>query len=237
MRKWSLLFGSLILFLLAACSDAAPPPPPDEILSEAVRVMTGMQGFHFSIDRSGAPAYIDAGEMISFRRAEGAYTAPDKARAAVRVIVPGLVGEVRMVAIADRYWETNFLTGEWVELPAGQAFNPAELFDAQTGLPPLLQSGISDLRFEGTVELDEMPGISLYLLSGTLDTIALYDLSFGLIGPEPAEVQMWVRPGTYETDRVVIIEPSSGPDREPTTWQVDFWDFGSVETITPPGEE
>lgn len=228
------LFSLLALMLvLSACSRAPEPPPPGEIVTRAVETMTNAAGFRFSIDRSGAPAYLDSNETVSFRRAEGVYTAPDQARAAVRVILPGLVAEVSMVAIGDRYWETNLLTREWVELPAGQAFNPADLFDAANGLPPVLASGLSSLVYEGLVELEEIPGTQLFLVSGTLDTGALFDLSFSLIGPDPAEVRLWVLPETYETYRIEIVEPAAG-GVEPTTWQVDFWDFGVQEAISPP---
>lgn len=235
MKHWPFSFLAVCL-ALAACSRTPEPPPPAEIVSRAVGILTKTQGFRFSIDRSGAPAYLDANQTISFRRADGVYAAPDQARATVRVIVPGLVAEVSMVAIGDRYWETNFLTREWVELPAGQAFNPADLFDAADGLPPVLETGLDDLAYVGFVELDEIPGQQLFQVSGVLDTLALYDLSFNLIGPAPAEVQLWVHPETFETYRIVIVEPPAGPEQEPTTWQVDFWDFGTSETIAPPGQ-
>jgi hypothetical protein len=197
--------------------------------------MIDIPGFQFSIDRSGGPAYLDANETISFRRADGVYVSPDKARATVRVIVPGLIAEVSMIAIGDQYWETNILTREWVELPAGQAFNPADLFDVQSGLQPILDSNLSELAYDGQVELEEVPGISLYLVEGVLNTESLYDLSFGLIGPEPASVQLWVHPETFETYRILITEPAVDTVTDPSAWQVDFWDFGISETISPPG--
>lgn len=233
MKRW--LPGLMMVWLvLNGCSRTPAAPPPAEIVDRAVGALTAASGFRFSIDRGGAPAYLDAGETISFRRAEGVYIAPDRARATVRVIVPGLVAEVSMIAIGDRYWETNLLTRAWVELPAGQAFNPADLFDAADGLPSLLESGLSDLAYAGLVELEEVPGVSLFEVRGTLDTAALYDLSFNLIGPDPAAVQLWVHPETFETYRIVIVEPAASGE-EPTTWQVDFWDFGAEESISPPG--
>ena len=226
---------STVLFVSAACSrQAEPPPPPEEIVSRAVDTMTDVKAFNFSIDRSGGPAFLDPGETISFRRAEGVYVAPDRARATVRVIVPGLIAEVSMVAIGDQYWETNVLTREWVELPAGQSFNPADLFDVERGLQPILDSSLTDLVYDGLVELEEIPGLQLHQVSGLLDASALYDLSFGLIGPDTTEVQLWIHPESYETYRIVITEPIAAGLEESSVWRVDFWRFGEVEEISPP---
>ncbi len=226
---------ALLAVLLVACRGGqAPAPPPEEIVNRAVEMMSGAAGFHFSIDRSGAPAFLDANETISFRRADGVYVAPDKARATVRVIVPGIIAEVSMVAVGDRYWETNLLTREWVELPAGQAFNPADLFSAGDGLQAALKTGLTGLTYGGMVELEELPGLPLYQVSGTLDTSQLFGLTSGLIGPGAAPVQVWVHPETFETYRIVITESAGVAELEPTVWQVDFWQFGATESIDPP---
>ena len=229
----SILLILLLSLLSSACGSAAPPPP-EEIVARAVARMNAVAGFRFTIDRSGGPAYLDPEQIISFSRADGAYTAPDRARATVRVVLPGLIAEVSMVAIGERYWETNLITRTWVELPADQAFNPASLFDPQKGLQPILLADLSELAFIGLTELEEIPGQALYQISGRLATTNLYPLSFGLIGPEPASVQLWIHPESFETYRILITEPAASAGVEPSVWQVDFWDFGMTEAIDPP---
>ena len=229
--------GVLLLVAAAACgSPEETPPPAEEIVSRAVDAMTALPGFAFSIARSGGPAYIDAGETISFSRAEGIYVAPDSAQAAVRVVVPGIVAEISVIAIGDRYWETNLLTREWVEVPGDRAFNPATLFDAAQGLPAMLLEDLHSVVFGTMAELEELPGLELYLVAADLVTEDLFPLTFGLIGPEPARVHMYVEPGTFLLHRLIITEPAAAPDLEPSVWQVDFWDFGATQEITPPTE-
>ncbi|MFQ5615544.1 MAG: LppX_LprAFG lipoprotein, partial [Anaerolineales bacterium] len=213
------------------------PLPPEEIINRAVAQMKSSTGFHFAIDRSGAPAFLDPGETLSFRRAEGDYVAPDRASAVVRVIAPGLVAEVQVISIGDRYWETNVLTGEWQELPPDLAFNPATLFDPQTGLQPILESDLSDLTLAGVAELEESPGQPLYHVIGLLDAGRIYDLSFGLIGPGQVDAQLWIAPETFDVYRIEIVEPpAEGAEgsEETTTWQVDFWNFDKTVEILPP---
>lgn len=198
--------------------------------------MKSIAGFHFVIDRGGAPAFLDPNASIAFRRAEGDFVAPDRAQATVRVVGPGLVAEVALVSIGDRYWETHPLSGAWQELPPEFGFNPATLFDPQIGLQPILESDLRDLESRGIADLEEIPGERFYHVSGRVLGERLYQLSFGLIGPGPMEIQLWIGPRTFELHRMHITE--AGVDGgEPTIWQVDLWDFDHVIEITPPPVE
>jgi lipoprotein LprG len=149
------------------------------------------------------------------------------------VILPGLVAEVQVINIGDIQWETNFLTGEWQELPPDWGFNPAALFDAEVGIQPILEKDLSRLEYLGLEELDEVPGKPLYALTGEVDGERLHQLSFGMMGPEVMTIGLWIAPETFELYRMQITE-APHEEEEPTIWQVDFWDYGKVVEITPP---
>lgn len=237
-QRSSFLLASLGLILglafLAGCQPALPEAPPvTDIVLRSADQMQSLAGFHFVIDRSGAPAYLDAAETLSFRRAEGDYVAPDQARANVRVIAPGLVAEVQVISIAQDYWETNVLTGQWHKLPADQGFNPAALFDPQTGIRPLLAEDLRELEYLGLQELAELPGQKLYTIRGQVSGNRLSAMSYGLIGQDQIQAQLWVAPQTFNLYRLQLVEQQPGAP-EATTWQFDFWDFGEVVTIQPP---
>ena len=224
----------LICLTLVACKQPAPETlPPDEIVSRSVERMTNLDSFHFVIDRSGAPAYLDTAETLSFSRAEGDFVAPDRATADIRVIVPGLVAEVSIVGIGDSYWETNLLSGQWQELPAGAGFNPAVLFDPVIGFQPVLESDLSDLHLVGIEELEELPGQKLYYLTGRMAGEHIYSMSYEMIGPQAMDVKLWIAPETFELYRAIITEPTADP-ADPSIWQLDFWDFNTPVTIEPP---
>jgi hypothetical protein len=224
----------LFLLLLTACGKPATPLlPADEIVTRSTTRTKDLQGFHFVIDRSGAPAYLDYNETLNFSRAEGDFVAPDRARAAIRIIAPGIVAEIHIVGIGESYWETNLVSGEWQSLPAGTGFNPAVLFDPQIGFQPVLESDLTNLELIGIEELEELPGQSLYLISGQLRGDRLFLMSYEMIGPETMDVRLWIAPDTFDLYRVIITEPTPDPDN-PTIWQLDFWDFNSVADIYPP---
>ena len=235
-----ILLHIILLFSIAGCASPTPELlPAGEILQRAVERTRALQGFHFLIDRDGAPAYLNPDHTLAFGRAEGVYNAPDQARAAIRVIAPGLVTEVKMVAMGDQYWESDLVSGAWQKLPAGSGFNPAALFDPQSGFQEILLANTRALQLEGLQELEELPGQPLYSLSGELDGAELFDLSYGLIGPGQLDMRLWIDPETFEVVRIQLDEPAppgeEGPDGEKSTlWQVDFWDFDQVETVAPP---
>ena len=223
------LFG-----LMAACQAATPAPPPvEEIINHSAAYMKSLAGFSFLIDRQGAPAFLDYDETLAFRRTEGVFTAPDRALATVRVIGPGLVAEVKIIGIGADYWETNLLTGEWQYVAGGLGFNPAVLFDPQIGFQPILESDLSNLELTGLEELQEMPGQKMYAITGRLQGERIYQMSYEMIGPESMDVKLWISPQSYELYRIFITDPNEEGE-EPTTWQVDFWDFGTAAVIEPP---
>lgn len=220
--------------LIVACGSPAPDiVDPEEIVLRSVDRMKSLSGFHFVVERSGALVFLDEEHTLAFRRAEGDFVAPDRAQATIRVIGPGLVVEVQVVNIGEVQWETNFLTGDWQELPPEWGFNPAALFDAEVGIQPILEEDLSELEWVGMEELEEVPGVSLHALTGEIEGEKLNQLSFGMIGPEMMTVKLWIAPDTFELYRIQMNEAPTGGD-EPTVWKIDFWDHDRIVEIVPP---
>ena len=121
----------------------AAMPLPQEIVAQAAEAMLSLDSLHFNIEREGALAYIDAGQLLAFKRAEGEFRLPDQMRAIVRVITAFTPVEIGMVVLGDDQYATDPITGKWGRLPPewGQ-FNLVVLFDPQTGLQGLLKPGI-----------------------------------------------------------------------------------------------
>jgi hypothetical protein len=234
MLRRLLLPTTVIVFLLAACSEQLPEElPAEQIIANSAERMNGMEGFFFTIDRTGAPAFLDNDETISFRRAEGYYAAPDRSQAAVRVITPGLVTEVNVISIGETQWESNVMSAEWQQLPPNWGFNPAVLFDPNIVIQSILVSDLTDLQLLEPENLDDGPDAKLYLLSGILDGRRIYEMSYGLIGPEQLEARLWIMPETFELIRVEVTEANTG-EEQPSVWQVDFAEFDRVVDIKPP---
>jgi len=228
-----LFLSLLIVLLLTGCGGKKTADlSPLEILMKTSEKMKTLQGFQVAIETSGAPAYLDLEGTLAISGMEGHYVAPDNVQATVRVIAPGLVVEVEVISIGEDIWQTNVFTGQWEEIPDNWGFNPSSLLEANAGFPAMLATDITELQLTKDVELEEMPGKKLYLISGEMKGDKLYDLT-ALIGPDPIDAQIWIDPDTFEVQRAILHESAGDPENE-RTWQIDFWDFNNTIEIEAP---
>jgi hypothetical protein len=235
-RLFILLIMVGVVTAVTACNTPEIPEiPAADIVQNSAARMNELAGFKFDITREGAAAYLDPDEILSFRRAAGAYVAPDKAKATVRVIGPGLITDIDVISIAETQWQTNVATGAWEELPPNWGFNPAVLFDENVGLQAILTADMTNLQLGEPQNLkdEDGPDQLLYTLTGEVTGESLYEMSGTLIGPESVTVEIWVAPETFELMRVIVTESVPGV-AEPSIWQLDFSNFDEVVEIVPP---
>ncbi|MEX2143403.1 MAG: LppX_LprAFG lipoprotein [Anaerolineales bacterium] len=224
----------IVALILAGCSAPIEDLPPEAIVERSAEFMRSLEGFSFRLERTGQPVYVDPGGLISFRQAEGIFVSPDRVQATVKVIAPAIVAEVSIIGIGDLEWETNIFSGEWALVPPEYAFQPAVLFDPIGGIHQALEDYLVNIELIGIAEIDEIPGLSLYYLSGQMDGSNVHDLTVGLIDEQLLEIELWIAPNTFELHRVVIIDPVNDHDELGTNWIFDFWDFGKIIEIEPP---
>ncbi len=237
MAKRIIVWASLIAFiaLTAGCSAAQLEKfSPNEIIMRATKRMTSLAGFEFLVDRSGAPAFLDQNETIAFRRAEGKYVTPNRVYAKVRVIAPGLVAEVQLINIEGEQWETNLFSGEWQTSDTRYTFNPARLFDPNSGIPFILANHLSDLSLLGMEEIPEVPGKKLYAIEANMQGEYASEMTYGMIDKDPLNVKVWIEPNTFDVYRIVLVDPMNAGETEATTWQIDFWNFDKTFDIQKP---
>jgi hypothetical protein len=231
------LLAALIALLVVAggCRQEPPPPEPTavEIIQQAVTRLTTTDGFHFTVDLSGAPAYLDPAGQLGFRTAVGDFSAPDRAQATVRAAAFGLITDVNVISIGENQWQTNLLTRQWEQLPPEWGFNPGALFDPATGLPAILTQDLTNAAITGREQLEGGPNQELYVITGQVTGERLAAISGGLIGPQAVDVTLYIAPDSYEISRILVSEPE--PDApEPSLWQLDFSQYDQQLEIAPP---
>lgn len=227
----------LLLLTLTACGDPnLPDIPAEALVQRAAERMKESDGFQFTIARDGAPAFLDRGETLSFRRATGAFVAPDRALATVRVIGPGIITDVDVISVAEIQWQTNVVTGDWEELPPNWGFNPAVLFDDDIGIQAVLLADLSQVALAEPENLAESDGLDelLYSVTAVASGENIYEMSGYLIGPEQVDIQLWIRPETFELVRIVVREPEPNYEEQESIWQVDISHYDELIDIQPP---
>lgn len=225
----------LLILLLAACGGGALPElEAGEILRNSAETMAAQPGFRFKLDRDGALAYLDAEQTLAFGSAIGDYVAPDRTRARVSIIAPGLITKVNIISVAQTQWQTNVLSGVWEELPPEFGFNPTALFDPEIGIPAILTHDTSGLVSAEPERIEDGPDELLYHIIGNVSGEKVYQLSGTLIGPDELAFEAWIAPETFELHRMIVTEPVAEGQEEGEIWQLDLTEFGKIVEIEPP---
>ena len=228
------LIVSLLVILAAGCAvEAEPEITPAKILADGVTHMAGLPGFEFSITQEGPFVFLDADEMVQFGTAVGHYVSPDKALTTVTITALGMLTEITVISLPDIQWASNPPSGVFQELPDTYLFKPTQYLDPTSGFFPSLGSGLADLIIVGEEELEEMPGLPLTHLSGTVPGEVISEISKGLINIESMGGDLWMDTATNEVHRVVLTD-TSAEEGEASIWTFDFWSFGEIIEITAP---
>lgn len=239
MQRIPSVLAAVVALVLAGCAGVptvtpTPTPTPQVVAARAGAAMQALESLHFSLQQSGAPAYVDADQSLVFRRAEGDFESPARMRATVKLMAASLVVEVHTVALDEEQWVTNILTGQWEKLPVGWGLNPAAFFDPDAGIPYLMTHGLisEQTEMEGLVTLEGLDG-RFWHLSGEVERSLVDAMSGGLIPPGRVLLEAWIDPTTYLIHRVRLLLPESDPE-EPTDWVIEFGAFDEPVEIEPP---
>lgn len=216
---------------VAACggNESGPtiPPDVDSILAAAADTMGSVDTVAFSIERGGAPIYIDPLEALEFVSAEGRFAAPSSADALLVVAVGDIRAQVGAVAIEGETWLTNPITGDWEPAPEGYSFDPAALFDPELGWRPLLADDLTDPTLVG---LEERGDRTLYHVRGLAPEERISLVTAGLVGQD-VTLDLWLVP---EDGAVAAAEFVTVYRGEESDWTLTFTDYGADIEIEIP---
>jgi len=203
------------------------PPDLDTLMTTAAETMGAVESVSFSIERGGAPVYIDPLDTLAFVSAAGRFAAPSSAEAVVVVAVGDLRAQVGAVAIDGETWLTNPITGDWEPAPDGYTFDPAALFDPALGWRPLLADDLGDVSLVGLEDRGERP---LYHVRGLAPQNRISLITAGLVGQD-VTLDLWLDPGD---GAVVEAEFTTVYRGEDSSWRLTFTGYGEDVVVEVP---
>lgn len=211
----------------------------EQVVADAAAAMSTVESASFTIEQAGATVFIDDDEQFAFQAADGRFAAPRSSEAILTVQALGFVTEVGAIAIDGQLWLTNPLTGEWAEAPENFAFDPAQLFDADTGIPAVLREASATAELvdepadpstgESSDEADpDRQDVHHVRTSVTAERVAV--LTGGLVDEE-SDVDLWI---DAASDRVVEASFAVVVDGAVSDWRMTVSDYDEEVTIDPP---
>jgi lipoprotein LprG len=220
---------------LAACGGDEPSGPTlapdvDTILGAAAETMGTVDTVRFTIERGGAPVYIDPLDALEFVSAEGRFAQPSSADAVVVLGVGDIRAQIGAIAIDGETWLTNPVTGTWEPAPAGYTFDPAILFDPELGWRPLLASELTDAELIG---LEEHGDTELYHVRGQADEDRIAVITAGLVSQD-VPLDLWLDPVDGAVREATFSTLYRG---EESDWTLTFFDYGGDIVIEVPDLE
>lgn len=216
---------------LTACGggESGPTIPPDldTLLTAAAETMGSVDTVNFSIERGGAPIYIDPLDALEFVSADGRFAAPNAADALLVLAVGDIRAQVGAVAIDGETWLTNPITGDWEPAPEGYSFDPAALFDPNLGWRPLLADDLTDATLIGIEDRDDR---ELYHVRALAPEERISLVTAGLVGQD-VTLDLWLDPATGAVVEAEFVTTYRG---EESNWRLGFADYGADIDIQIP---
>lgn len=239
-RGWALF--SLIL-ALAACSNTPSATEtavdPVAMLQKAADDIQAVKTLHFKLQLTGAPAFIDTSNLISFVAADGSYVAPDQIQAKVSAAVGGVPGQIEIVAVGDQqYMKHILLTGNrWLAQQFSPGFNADTLIRGERGIKFAIES-LQEVKYVGVTDLFGTP---VHHITGTASVEDIQAVTVGLIrGTGLAQADVYINVETSLVEQMVLVQPETKTEQfpEPTTWTLELFDYDKPDiTIDIPDAE
>lgn len=228
-------------------SDDLPEARP--LLEESADQIQNASSLDVELDVDGYPVELEAQDLdalpadipLYFKYAKGVYQAPDRLEATIQFGVGELSTTADLVAL-DR---NHFLRGDlltanrWVNAELIPGFSPASLMARPGGIAYALLS-ITDLEIVGEEDIE---GLHVFRLRGTVEASAVHALTFGLIRSKHGflKIEVYIEVGERRVAMIKLVDPSpvDVEDAEDTTWMISILDYNRDVSITPPplGEE
>ncbi len=201
------------------------------ILDAAATSMGEVDTVRFTIERAGAPVFIDLGDelgdLLEFKSADGFFAGPSSAEALVTVSVSGFNTRVGAVAIDGQIW-LSFVTGTWQPAPPSYTFDPASLFDPHQGFRQLFIDGLTGVTLVGTEDRDGTPA---YHIRGNAGEKRVEAITAGLVRNQGVVLDAWIDQGTGRLVDAFFTTNVTGGTAE---WTMTFREYGAEVTVDPP---
>jgi hypothetical protein len=152
-----------LTFIVAACGDdtKSNAPAAQELIQKSQQAIQAVKSYHFTLATEN-PGQNPGG--MTLKSADGDIQVPDKLKASASVIYAGIGVNTDIVALGDKQYYKDPITGQWQE--TNDLIDPRVITSSDTGISALLGS----LQDPSTPQDSSVDGTPCWSIDGKLDT-------------------------------------------------------------------
>jgi hypothetical protein len=243
MKRWIVL---LLVLVLAACNgngndDESEDADPQELMNEAAQQIDDAETFQIQLKVEGAPVSLNAESIgvamdLNFKSAVADFVSPDRLGGNVEVQLEDSVVDfvVRVIGEEQYVQLPSLLGGGWQNVRFLSDFNPSQLV-GDAGIAAALRS-VQNVELVGEEELDGLP---VYHLRGTIEAGLVRAVTVGLIGTEEGSlpIDLYIRRRDNRLETFRIVEPAAEEGGDTTTWTISLYDYNEDMSVEVPDIE
>lgn len=197
----------------------------EEVVRASIERTNAVKSFHFTLDEQNVPT-TTAGLQLT--GAEGDVVVPDRARADVSGNFGGIAIATQIVAIGEKVWLKDPLSGAWQPVDVGTT--PVALLDPAKGVLGVMEK-VTELVDEGVEDVD---GATLHKISGTVTAADVAPLVAVSPSDRQVPVTLWIGEDDSLLRRIVVTGPVAEGEPDDALRIVEVSRFGEPVTIEPP---
>ena len=210
-----------------------PEVTAQQILRFSAGRMAGIRSAHFKATVEGA-AYIDTDRSIQLVSAEGNIIRPDRAQVQFRIrIGDQAISSIRMISVGEDAWMTDIVSGDWVPALAEFDYDVPTIFDPAQGLAAVMLGVADPVRLPD----DELDGRDVYVIDAAGDRDLIGPVTAYTLLGYPVAVRAWIDQETGDLLKIVLVEPPSPENSDPSTWTLELSRYDADFAIEPPDAE
>ncbi|MEJ7837403.1 MAG: LppX_LprAFG lipoprotein [Thermomicrobiales bacterium] len=239
MKRLTRLLAIIVISLLAlvgcGSDDESNTPSSDlpditTVLTTASTRISETQSLAFVLEISGNTTIDDSG-TIQLLAARGSLARPNLVDVQFQIQLLGTqTASIRMITAGALSWTTDLITGNWGPAPAEFGYDPAQLFDTQNGLGPIMGK-INDAELIGEEDVNDQ---AAWHVRGSVTSETIESITAGTMKGDSITLDLWIDQQTSDLMQVQLAESKDAGLDDPATWTMNLRDHDKPVTIEPP---